>query len=283
MALIKSAKLATQPLFMQSLAGEDPINYDASEFRSLVRATWPTDGIVGATSYHLTQAETVGWSVRVSTGVAVLGGYLVVNPEPLTLQLTGIQTVPIATQHHAVFLVVQDKTVYGDGYYAQIVVSTDEGAGWTVPDAAATLLIGVIGVSPGQTNIQNAHISAKPANASPSFAWVKLTGDILTSAFTSAHTTYADTAEARVRYGNGRVWFSGGIKRVNGDDFPANTSTILGTLPYYLRPNKQVWLPAATSGSQLCRLTVDPIGVVTVHTISTCKYVFLDGVSFEVD
>jgi hypothetical protein len=282
-ALIRSGPLGVTPLYMQTLAGEDPINYSAAEFRQLINSIWPTDGIIGPVSFHVTQADTVGWAVRVSSGTAKVGTYLVRNPDAVTVSMTSIQTQVIAAQQHWVYLAVQDQTVYGDGYYAEIVVGTDEGAGHTVPDAAALLLLAVINVSPGQSNIQNANISAKPANASHGGAFEKLADTTLTSTIVSAHTTYTATGEARARYGAGRVRFEGGIARSSGADFPANDDTVLGTLPYYMRPNAGVWLPAATSGANNCRLNIDHSGVMTVHTVSTCKYVFLDGVSFEVD
>lgn len=305
MALIHSAHLGVQPLFMQSLAGEAPINYSAAEFRQLITSIWPTDGITGPTSFHLTQADTVGWSVQVSSGVAKLGGlgagttsaggYLVVNPAAVTINLTGIQTNPIALMTHAVFLTVQDKTVYGDGYYAEIVVSTDEGAGWAVPDAAASLLLGVIRVSPGQSNIQNANITAKPANASHGGAFLKLadTG-VLASGIVSADTLVADYGIARARYAAGKVTLTGAIMRTASAPFKSETTYNVGTMPYYLTPNNPVWIGNATSGPYPWRLRILTTGLMQAFmpypapnksgdTSLEVGALLLDGMSYEVD
>jgi hypothetical protein len=273
---------------MQSLAGEDPINYTAAEFRTLIGAVWPTDGIVGPTSFHVTQAPTVGWSIHIGGGIAKVGGYLVSMAEGITLSLAAdIQTQVIAVQHHGVFLVVQDKTVYGDGYYAEIVVATDGGAGYSAPDGAAILLLGVVAVSPGQTNIQNQHISARPANAAHGLLY-KLADVAFNSTVASAHLT-ADTGEARARYAAGNVRLTGGIKRANGASF-ATGDTTLGTLPWYLTPNTPRRVIGIASGGVPWWLSVGGFtsgaaaGVISANIpSSTAATLFLDGMNYEID
>jgi hypothetical protein len=295
---LHSPPLTTIPLFMQALAGDSPINYSAEDFRKLNLTLWPTGGILGPSSFRVTQADTVGWSIKVSSGAAAVGGssqertYLVTSDTSITLNLaSSIQTQVIAPQEHAVFLVVQDKGVYGNGYFAEIVVATDEGAGYSIPDGAATLPLAWINVAPGQTNIQNTHISARPQHGSPSYAYEKLAaGGFLNSGFVSAHTAGLPISEARIRYGNGRVWFSGGIQRSSGTftGGAGSTEYTLGTLPARFCPHDKVWLHGAGGGDTAgvsYRLDIrdDGLMTATVPANRTFATLFLDGVSYEID
>lgn len=294
MALVHSAKIGVTPLFMQTIAGEDPINYSAANFRQLITSMWPNGGgVLGPTSFRVTQADTVGWSIKVTGGAAIVGNattsYLVTSDSAQTINLAGaIQTSVIATQYHYVFLEIVDKTVLGgDGYYADIVVGTDSGAGYAQPEGAAYLLLGTVAVSPGQSNIQNSHISAKPPNASHGGKFENLAG-YLTNGIVSAHTTYDRVSVARMRYAAGQVRFTGGLRRTATADFTKNDYTPLGTVPWYLKPNSQVWMAAAAGGGTLptYHLSIDTDGVMSafVPTQTTApKTLFLDGVSYEVD
>lgn len=285
MATIPSAHFAATPLYMQALIGDPAINYTAKDFRHLHEAIWATPGVITPTSFRVEQAETLGWSVRIRPGIAVVGGYLVYQPEAITLNVAALNTNPVGTRYHRVYLVVQDKAESGnaDGYYAQLKVVEDFGAGAPTPEAVAVLLLATFTISPGQNNIQTGHIAAKPRKASTAGDYVML--DDLAATGVASGSTSNDSPPARVRYDHGQVRLSGSFKKITGS-FAAGATT-LATLPVYLRPTYTVWALCGTSDptNSYYRLKVEPTGEMTAYVpaAGTPSYLYLDGASYEID
>lgn len=290
MATYTSPDFPLKPLFMQTLAGDTPINYAAYEFRHLVNAIWLTPGIIGQTSFALTQADQLGWNIRVGGGSATSGGYYIYLGAGFTLSLAGFNTNPAATRTHKVFLVVQDKSNSGtgSGYSANVVVTEDTGAGAPTPDATVSILLGTVRISPGQSNILNSHISANPRRASDaSIPYDLAANDRLVSTIGSADTVI-NASPLRLRYGNGRVWISGSARLKSGNAFTA-TSYDLWRMPDWAWPfNDKRMLAATTDSSMLCRLYVSSADGMVTATLSSAKtdnpqYLHLDGLSYEIE
>lgn len=293
MATIPGPHFTAVPLFMQSLVGEDPINYSAADFGSqLLQAIWPSSGVITPTAFHVEQADTVGWAIKVRTGRAIVGRYLVTSDTTYTIDVSALNTSPVGTRTHRVFLVVQDKLEGGDGYYAHVKVVEDFGSSAAVPEAAAVLLLAAFTISPGQTGITDANISAKPRNASDAGepldikASGALNNQVNANHADGSGANVAGIGPARARYGNGRVQLSGGIWRAvtPAASFVVGATTI-GTLPYYLRPLYDVWLTLASSHFKPWRLHIEPDGTMTAHIPddSAPLYLYFDGASYEID
>lgn len=296
MATIPSPPFTVTPLFMQALAGDPVINYSADDFSVLTTSIWPSPGVITATSFQVQQADNVGWAIKILAGRAVVGDYLVAQDTAITMDVSALNTTPVGTRTHRVFLVVDDKVQGGTDYNARIKVVEDFGSGASAPAGAAVLLLAAFTISPGQSNIQNANISAKPRNASAAGAFTELYSGmhIESTGYNGVLDASGDinTAPARVRYGNGRVQFSGAVKNSNAATFPAAVQIKLGTLPRYLWPQYVVYMTGACSdstgsatGSFTWRLTIDRAGnmIGNTPTGTTPQYLMFDGISYEID
>lgn len=290
MATIPSPRFAITPLYMQAVAGDTPIDYSAEDFRRLHAAIWMSPGIITPTSFHVEQADTPGWAIKIRSGIAVVGNYLVTSYDTITLDVSALNTNPVGTRTHRAYLVIQDKAATasdGTGYYAQVKVTEDFGGGTSGPPDdtySAILLLAAFNISPGQTSILNQHIASNPRNASHCGDFVNL-ADTAVTGIGSADVTYpADAGPARARYGAGRVWLSGALRRTNGQPFSTGRTT-LGTLPWYLRPLYPVRPIAANTSAVHWRLEIDPDGTMTavISGDNAPMYLFLDGVSYEID
>lgn len=286
MATIYSAEFGVKPLFMQALAGDPVINYSAAEFRNLIEAIFYTPGVITPTSFLVEQADSVGWAVKVRAGYAATQGYLVTNGADVTVNVSGLNTNPAGTRTHRVYLLVHDKVLTGGSLYAaRIAVAEDTGSGATLPDSTASILLGTFTISPGQSNIQNSHITAQPRHASQAGSFVELT-PYFNAGFSSMHLTVDTKAPARFRFGSGRVQFSGGIKQNSGSPF-LSTSYNLGQLPLIARPKYDQHLVAPNTGTYPWRLYVAKDGTFTATIPGTesnnPQYLYLDGIVYEID
>lgn len=291
MATVTSPALSLQPLFMQATGGDDPINYTAADFGRLITSNWLSPGIVTPTSFRVEQADTPGWTLKIRAGVAVVGTYLVQMSSTYVMSVATFNTAPTAARTHYVYLVVNDKNAAGTEYTARLVAVEDTGSGVTPPVAAATLLLASFVISPGQSNLLDTNISPKPVNASDATDFLLLNPSYLYSFVTNAGGTFAP---ARARYGNGRVYLSGAVKRADGKSFAAQTNINFGYLPEWLAPRYDTYLSAACStntstaagtGPLVYRLEITSAGQLVGQVMSTYTpdYLFLDGVHFEVD
>lgn len=291
MATVTSEAFTAVPLFMQAASGDPAINYSAADFGRLVQATWQSVGVLTATSFKVEQADVVGWSVKIRPGYAVLGSYLVYQPTAITVSVSAFNTAPSATRTHRVYLVVNDKLAGGSEYAAHIVVVEDTGAGATAPTAAGVLLLAAFTISPGQSNIQQGQISAKPRNASDAGDFLTLADNGYLAGGVLDATAAIGTAPARARFGSGRIQLSGALRRTGTTTFAAGP-VIVATLPSFMRPLYTVYCAAACSdtagdgtGSLYYRMQVDTAGVMTANipTGSSPQYLMLDGIVFEAD
>lgn len=291
MATITSDALPLRPLFMQATGTDPVINYTAADFARLTTANWLSPGIITPTSFRIEQAATPGWTINIRSGIALVGTYLVQMSATYVLSVATFNTAPAATRTHYVYLVVYDKNTSGTEYAARIVAVEDTGAGVAPPTAAATLLIGSFVISPGQSSILDANISPKPVNASDATDFVLLNPTYLYSYITNAGGAFAP---ARVRYGSGKVYLSGAVKRVDGQSFISAFNHNIGFLPEWLAPRYDTYVTGACStntdgtggtGPLSYRLQIDSTGqlVAQVETGFTPDYLFLDGIQFEVD
>lgn len=295
MASIVGPHFPDAPLFMQALVGDPEINYSAQQFGELHRSIWASPGILTATSFHVEQADTPGWAIKIRPGRATLGRYLVWNFSEQTIDISVFNTSPVGTRTHYVYLCVWDKEAHGDdGYYANIRVVEDFGSGVNPPDAAATLLLAAFTISPGQSNILNSHIFSRPINASAYGPFVDIKGEDFLNNLVNGNningtgTVVADIGPARARYGQGRVQLSGGIWRAVS---PAASFAVsdppmqIGTLPFYLRPEYDVWLTLASSHFKPWKLHIQPDGDMYAHIAddSLPLYLYFDGATYEVD
>ncbi len=291
MALIPTPPFAAIPLPMQAISGDPEINYSAADFGALLQSIWLSPGVIGANSFHVQQADTPGWAIKVLPGRAFVGRYHVTLDTAITIDVSALITNPVGTRFHRVYLAVSDKVQGDTEYSARIKVVEDFGSGATPPVNAALLLLATFSISPGQSNIQNSHIAAAVRNASPAEAFTNLdSGGYLASGIGDA-TSVLNSAPARARYGSGRVQLSGAVRHDNGTRFTTANVT-LGTLPVTLRPYYTVWCAAACSddlgdgsGSLYYRLQIAPTGVMTaaLPTGVTPMYLMLDGITYEVD
>jgi hypothetical protein len=289
-ASVTSPDFPLKPLFMQSLAGEDPINYAAYEFRHLVNAMWATPGVIGQASFQVTQADQLGWNIRVGGGQATSGGYYIYLGSGITISLAGLNTNPAATRTHKVFLTVQDKSNSGTGtrYAANVVVAEDTGSGAPTPEATVSILLATVRISPGQSQILNSHINANPRRASDAAVPYDLDSNgRLVSTIASAHTVI-NASPLRLRYGNGRVWISGTARLKSGAAFTA-LSYDLWRMPDWAWPtNDKRLLASTTDSSMVCRLYVSAADGMVTATLSSGKtndpqYLHLDGLSYEIE
>lgn len=283
MANVFSNPLSIVPLFMQTPPGVPEINYSAANFRSLIEVLFYSPGVCTPTSFAVTQADTAGWAIKVAPGYAATEGYFITSGGAITVNLTGMNTNPASTRTHRVYLLVQDSLNNGSGFYAQIAVGEDTGAGATLPPCTASLQLATFTISPGQSNIQNSHITARPRRASDAGGFVPL-ADYLVSTFASANTVLESVAPARLHYGSGRIHLSGALRRANGTAFTANSYT-LGTLPMMATPKYDQHLISASSGNNPWRLFIGRDGGfgATINTGDDPAYLYLDGLEYEID
>lgn len=288
MATVTSPDFPLKPLYMQSLTGEDAINYAAYEFRHLVGGMWQTPGVIGWTGFQVTQADALGWNIRVGGGEAVSGGYFIYLGTGITISLAALNTNPSATRTHKVFLVVQDKANGGatSGYSANVIVAEDTGTGAATPAATVSILLATVKISPGQSNILNTHISANPRRASDAaLPYLLAANDRLVSTIGSADTVI-NASPARIRYGNGRVTLHGALRLKTGNPFTA-ASYDLGRLPDWAWPNNDRRLIGASSAaSTVFRLYIsctDGMLTATIPADDNPTYLYLDGISYEIE
>lgn len=296
MATIPSAPFTVTPLFMQAVAGDPVINYSAQDFTRLSTSIWRSPGVITPTSFRVEQADTVGWAVKIRPGRALVGDYLVYQDTAITIDMSVMNTSPTGTRYHRAYLVIDDKVQGGAEYSCRIKVVEDFGSGATPPAGVAILLLATIAISPGQSNIQNINIAAKPRHASHASAYAELYTDvhIETTGYNGVVDASGDlnTAPPRARYGDGRGWLSGALKRANSAVFTGGTAYTLGALPDYLAPNYVQYLSAAsnvstgsTTGGYSWRLTIARDGTMTATIPDTTSptYLMLDGISYDID
>lgn len=296
-----TAQLPDNPFFLEALSGDTPVSYDAEDFRRVLGGIWPRTGICTPTSFQITQAGVVGWSVQVAAGYCVVGNtltetarYLVHNPTSQTVPLTGFNTNPSGTRTHKVWLGIYDKLLSGTEYAAKIIITEDTGAGAAAPSIPAYYLqLGSFTISAGQSNVQNAHITntVRHASMGPSPVALDITANIADAS------SALSVATAGVVYRNGVCTLQGGFVRTSGNPFDAGGQYNLATLPSAYKPATTKYLVAAGSTNQtgtvgtglgsvnFYRVTVFTSGVIQADLPYNYapNTLFIDGLSFEID
>lgn len=285
MANVFTPFLASKPLYMQTVAGDAPINYSADEFRNMNQVIWYSPGICTPTSFLVEQADTAGWRIKVRAGYAATQGYFIVSGSDITIDVSSLNTNPAATRTHRVYLLLHDKSLgLSAAYGARLAVAEDTGAGADLPPSNASILLATFTISPGQSSIQNSHITAKPRNASQAGPFHEMQ-DFFRSGggFSSAHTVIP-ASPARFRVGAGRVQLSGAIKQNSGSAF-LSSSYDLGTLPLIAQPRYDQHLVAPSSAANPWRLYIAKDGsfTATINSGDNPLYLYLDGITYEID
>jgi hypothetical protein len=288
--------LTDAPFFLQKDSGEaQPIYYSAADFRRYTAAIQRRSGILGSSAFLVTQADNVGWSIKVNSGHCNVGGeYIVSLGTDVTIRLdtAGFNTNPTAPRTHKVWIAIQDGLFTGNDYDARIVITEDTGSGApTPPNVSKSIQIASVVIAASQSNIQNSHIinSARHGGTGAEHLYLE---PYLASGIAAAGAT--DGAhDPRAQYDNGRVHLSGAVKQANGAHFLAGQTTTLGVMHSNLRPARKQYLVGATSlsdtgttgGIPSWRLQIDPAGTMTayINYLSAPNSLLFDGMTYDLD
>lgn len=285
-----TATLPDYPFFLQAADGDAAIYYSATDFRRLLGAIAPANGILGPAAYLVTQADTVGWSVKVNSGFAMVGGYLVRLGSDLTIPLTGFNTNPTSPRTHKLWLSVYDKLTSGSEYAAKVNIVEDTGTGAGSPGAPVSMLLATLQISPGQANLQNTNIAnvayhggdySGPFTVNPAAGYEDPTDD-------------TGGAPLRAHYSGGRVHLSGAIRRSGGTAFQNGMEYAVFTLTATLRPKYMCVVPVATSINTVnsgaspflttrAIITKDGLCTVRIPDGANPRYIWFDGANYHLD
>jgi hypothetical protein len=286
-------KIPDTPFFLQADVGDPLMYYSAADFRRFTGAFMGRTGVLGSIDFRIQQADVVGFAVKIKAGYARVGGdgfdYLVHLTADQTIPLTGFNFNPPSIRWHYVYIAVYDKLYGNSGYEARVVIVEDTGSGGgpAPADAAATLFLGDVNISPGQPNIQNANISNYAQHGGNQGSYVYL-DSYLNSAFKSL-----DAPGFRARYEGGVVRLGGAIARVDDAVFATGATTI-GVMHSNLRPKSARLLTATCSirspnttsdGTFTCRLRIDPDGtmIIQMPKENAPKAIGFDGITYDLD
>lgn len=286
----------TVPFFMQAYTGDPDILYSAADFRRFFLAIKRRPGVLGSVDFAVQQADVVGWGVKISPGFAHVYGtgnsYLVQLTTVPTVSIASFNTAPDATRTHKVFIAVYDKTISGDVYQGQIVITEDVGGGAPNPSGAvAYLLLADITVAKGQSNIQNKNIFNVADHGGSSGAYFDLaTRGMINTGYLDDPSPEA--APARAIYHDGYVRLSGAIGRSGGALFEAGSSHDILSLIEALRPKYNVHLTCGVNkGGYTAQLSISPDGTTWLYipgkvgttTYTTADWIYLDGCTYDLD
>lgn len=280
------------PFFLQEdPASPNPIYYSAQDFRNYTAALQRRPGILGLGDFHLTQADNIGFKVKVHYGYIVVGGYYIAylpNDTEMALPWT---TPTTGTVTHKAFVAIYDELVTGSINKATVVITQDTGAGAPNPTgAAAYLQTATISVSSTQSNIQNSHIKNIVQHAGGGGAYLPL-AFYLKSNLTPAGTV-GGPADFRAMYHDGFIRLSGRVAKVDGTNFTSDVEVPIGTMHPNLSPKYAVYLTGVTnvstgnkSGTMTFRLTILPDGTMTarIPDTQTVKFLTFDGLTYDLD
>ena len=183
--------MAGEPLFVQPVDGDAAITSTAQELRQLIKAVWPSEGIVTSDAFKVRQRGAgANFSVDVDAGQAVVSGDDVANQGSYLCTSTATEnvTVPAApvsgTRIHRVVLRIKDKFNNGTwtGYQWVTEVLEDTGTGTPALPASA-ISLATVTVAAGQANVQDSHIADVRAQPGSGSVW-----STYTPAFTSTGT-----------------------------------------------------------------------------------------------
>lgn len=131
-----NTSMVDRPLWLQAKAGDTAISYSAGDYRALIEAAFPSEGVLGAGHFKVTQNGLGDGTINVAAGSGVitgdggtnLGAYLVKTSGSVNL------TVPVApsgvTRTSRVIARVRDSQVItGTQYDWTLEILEDTGAG----------------------------------------------------------------------------------------------------------------------------------------------------------
>lgn len=278
-----STVIDQMPYFLQKETGDPaPIYYSASDMRRLVTGIITRPGALTLGALSVAQATNVGMRIKVNSGYYLVDNYLVLIGTDLTIELGGFPANPSATRTHKVYLSIYDGLAGGASYNAKIDVIEDTGSGAGVPNLATSFTqIATLTVAPNQGYIQNKNITDTRLRGGMTSDYTFLYGNLNTG-FDAAGSD-VNTSNPRAQLSNGNVRLSGAIKRTNGSDFGVGTYDI-GTLTSNLQPPRNRFLLGAVEGSSNSwRLQIRTDGTMTATVTYATKYLFLDGMTYDID
>lgn len=241
-----TSTLADKPLYMEAAPADTDIVHSAAEFRRLIHAVFNTPGPVEYSHFRMRQ-RTAGanWSMDFDPGLCVVPAlnayekYLVYLPSVLNVVLTTLNTAPVSTRTHKVFVAVYDKFFAGASYSAAIFVGEDTGSGAPNPTGSPVGYhqLGTFAISPAQVSIADANIQNTFTNAGYDPPWTNLT---LSAGYVAGDALRPPAWRRRGKM----VELRGQIRKSVG---PIPQGGSLFSVPFHMRPNSEARGPVMYS------------------------------------
>jgi hypothetical protein len=282
------------PFFLQANpASTNPIYYSAADFRAYTTAFQRRIGILGGGHFGVTQADNVGFKVKVKAGYANAGGYIVHLPTDTEIPMPWAKPAS-GSITHKIYIAVYDEYVAGAVNKAKLVAVQGTGGSGSPPPAGAatTLLLATIDVSASSPNIQAKDITnVAQHGGTPGDYFDLSTNPFLMFGYSPAGST-GGTNNPRAIYNNGFVHLSGRLRQSNSNPFPADTEIYFMNLPSQFIPKYNRYLTgvcSANSGAagqgMTFRLTIPTDGHCTarIPTGYAPVYLTLDGIIYDLD
>lgn len=153
------------PLYLQPASGDSAFNYAGEDFRRLVTAIWPNEGVCDPTSFAVAQRGAgANFSVDITAGRGVITGDATSTQASFLFASTGTVniTTPSApgsgTRTHRLVAQILDKQSAGTEYGWQFHLVEDTGSGLPALPASA-IDLATISITAGQASVQNANIT----------------------------------------------------------------------------------------------------------------------------
>lgn len=266
-----SVDLALQAFPIAAYPGDPDIDFSPDYMRWLLYTLFRgSPGVAGAGDFALSQHGTGNWSFDVAAGSAIVTGsgnqrYHLHNDSPINVDVSTLNTAPVAMRTHKVYLAVYDKNYAGSSYTPTIFVGEDTGSGAPTPTGSpvGSLQIGQFTISPSQTSLLTSHITNNPAYADRAGAWTNVT---LNGGYVD---NTSGTLPMQYRRTGNRVELRGRVARTGGAQFAAFSAPSTGLyqvciLPTFLRPlaGRIHYFPVATN---LPNGGDTPVGRIYVH------------------
>lgn len=152
---------------MQAAVGDDPLEITAADWRSVIAALAPVEGVCGPADFQVTpRALGANLSIDINSGRALVHGkqgrYAVWSDAGENRSQfdngAAIAAPGAGTRVHLVYLKVRDRQQDGDSYYDGLLsIAQDAGFGAVLPPSAIPLA--KLALSAGNTSIQLANIT----------------------------------------------------------------------------------------------------------------------------
>lgn len=160
-----------QPLLLEAVSGDPKITYGAQDFRNIISAIAPNNGVVLAGDLQVQQRQAgANMSVDVALGTAIVKGTSVTYQGTYILRSTSTSNVPIAASDPSnpridiIVAQVHDKQADGGSSYGwtlTAVAGTPAASPVAPPVPASSLLLGQVRVNANATSITTSNITDK--------------------------------------------------------------------------------------------------------------------------